>query len=327
VVDAFASRAFPLRGYGTATILSLKPMKSGPGDPLRSAGLDAAVYAADEHALNTLGVKLTAGRNFEPNEIQVAKETEDIEPAVIIVSRPVAELLFPHQPAVGKTVYLAGATRPSTIIGVVDWLQAPWHFIPNQPDMVNNSVLLPVQWAVQGYPMVVRARPGRLAELMKAVPDLLNALDPAREIDSLVPFTETRTSLYYDDRALSITLVTVCAILLMVTAFGIIGLTSFWVSQRQRHIGIRRALGANRLHIVQYFQTENLLITAGGVAVGAAAALGLSLWIATSFELQRLTVGYVIIGGVLMLLLGQGAALWPALRAASIAPALATRSR
>jgi len=55
--------------------------------------------------------------------------------------------------------------------------------------------------------------------------------------------------------------------------------------------------------------------------------LGLSLWIATSFELQRLTAGYVIIGGALMLLLGQGAALWPALRAASIAPALATRSR
>jgi putative ABC transport system permease protein len=175
--------------------------------------------------------------------------------------------------------------------------------------------------------MLVRARPGQLAQLMKSVPAQLHALDPAREIDSVVPFTDTRTALYYNDRALSITLVTVCAILLTVTAFGIIGLTSFWVSQRQRHIGIRRALGATRRHIVQYFQTENLLITAGGVALGAGAALGLSLWIATSFELQRLTAGYVIIGGALMLLLGQGAALWPALRAASIAPALATRSR
>jgi len=327
VIDAFASRAFPLRGYGFGAILSVKPMKSGPGDPLRSGGIVAANYAADEHALNALGVKLIAGRNFEPNEIQVAAESQDIEPAVIIVSRALAELLFPHQSAVGKTVYLGGGTRPTTVIGVVDRLQAPWHFSPTQPDTVNNSVLLPVQWAVQGYPMLVRARPGQLAQLMKSVPAQLHALDPAREIDSVVPFTDTRTALYYNDRALSITLVTVCAILLTVTAFGIIGLTSFWVSQRQRHIGIRRALGATRRHIVQYFQTENLLITAGGVALGAGAALGLSLWIATSFELQRLTAGYVIIGGALMLLLGQGAALWPALRAASIAPALATRSR
>lgn len=327
VVDAFASRAFPLRGWGVATVLDRKPVEWGPGDPHGTAGVLAAPYAADEHALSALGVKLIAGRNFGPDEIEVANDQEKIEPAVIIVSRPVAELLFPHQAAVGKTVYLFGTTRPATIIGVVECLQAPWHFNPLHPDIVNQSVLLPVLYAVPGYPMLVRARPGRLAELMKAVPGLLNTVDPARDIDNLVAFTDTRAGLYYNDRVLAIILVTVCTVLLMVTAFGIIGLTSFWVSQRQRHIGIRRALGASRRHIVQYFQTENLLITGGGVALGAGAALGLSLWIATSFELRRLTTGYVIIGGLLMLLLGQGAALWPALRAASIAPALATRSR
>jgi putative ABC transport system permease protein len=326
VVDAFATDAFPLRGWGHGTYLSLKPNEKQIGSTLPPGTITAATYSADEHALQALGVKLVAGRNFQANEIQWLKINQAIVPAAIIVTRSLAEQLFPRQPAVGKQVYLDGGMQPSIIIGVIDRLQAPWHFAPASPDNVENSILFPVQWAVQGYPVLVRARPGRLDELLKAVPNQLNTLDPERDLRDVRPFSDTRMGLYYDDRVLSITLGTVCVILLTVTAFGIIGLTSFWVSQRQRHIGIRRALGASRRHIVQYFQTENLLITASGVAVGAATALGLSLFLATTFELQRLNGAYLMIGGVLMLLLGQAAALWPALRAASIPPALATRS-
>jgi ABC-type antimicrobial peptide transport system permease subunit len=43
---------------------------------------------------------------------------------------------------------------------------------------------------------------------------------------------------------------------LIITAFGIVGLTSYWVSQRRRQIGIRRALGATRQAILRYFQTR-----------------------------------------------------------------------
>ena len=65
----------------------------------------------------------------------------------------------------------------------------------------------------------------------------------------------------------------VCAALVAVTAFGIVGLTSYWVAQRRRQIGIRRALGATRKAIVRYFQTENFLIAAAGAALGVALAV------------------------------------------------------
>jgi putative ABC transport system permease protein len=117
----------------------------------------------------------------------------------------------------------------------------------------------------------------------------------------------------------------VCAALLAVTAFGIVGLTSYWVAQRRRQIGIRRALGATRTAIIRYFQTENFLIAAAGAAMGVAMAVALNLWMVGSFEMQRLNTGYALIGAVIVLLLGQTAVLWPALRAASIPPALATR--
>jgi putative ABC transport system permease protein len=111
-----------------------------------------------------------------------------------------------------------------------------------------------------------------------------------------------------------------------VTSFGIVGLTSYWVAQRRRQIGIRRALGATRNAIIQYFQTENLLIAGAGAAVGVALAVSLNLWMVSAFAMQRLNPGYALVGAVVVLLLGQAAVLWPAMKAASIPPALATRA-
>jgi putative ABC transport system permease protein len=112
----------------------------------------------------------------------------------------------------------------------------------------------------------------------------------------------------------------------VITAFGIVGLTSYWVAQRRRQIGIRRALGATRHAIVRYFQTENLLIAGAGAAIGVALALSLNLWMVNSFAMQRLHTSYALVGAIVVLILGQAAVLWPALKAASIPPALATRA-
>src|SRR5690606_7984853 len=77
-----------------------------------------------------------------------------------------------------------------------------------------------------------------------------------------------RDKYYRNDRAMAWLLVGVCLLLLTVTAVGIAGLTSFWVAQRRRQIGIRRAIGATRGDILRYFQTENFLIATIGIALG-----------------------------------------------------------
>jgi putative ABC transport system permease protein len=118
----------------------------------------------------------------------------------------------------------------------------------------------------------------------------------------------------------------ISVVLLAITAAGIVGLTSFWVGQRRRQIGIRRALGATRHDILHYFLTENLLIGTGGVVVGVLLALGLNLWLILHFQMARLPIAYLGLGVVLLLLLGQGATLAPALRASRVPPVEATRS-
>jgi putative ABC transport system permease protein len=67
---------------------------------------------------------------------------------------------------------------------------------------------------------------------------------------------ETRHRAYRDDRGLAVILGVVSVVLLIVTAFGIVGVISFWVSQRRRQIGIRRAMGAARAAILRYFKSR-----------------------------------------------------------------------
>jgi len=119
----------------------------------------------------------------------------------------------------------------------------------------------------------------------------------------------------------------VCALLLAVTACGIVGLTMYWVAQRRPQIGVRRALGARRIDVLAYFHTENLLIAGAGAVLGIGLGLAVNVWLATNLALTRVSPAYVCAGALVVLALCQVAVLWPALRAASIPPAVATRAQ
>ena len=110
------------------------------------------------------------------------------------------------------------------------------------------------------------------------------------------------------------------------SCLGIVGLASFWVAQRRRTIGVRRALGATRMNILQYFQTENFLLATIGIVVGMLLAYGINLFLMTHYELPRLPWFYMPVGAVALWLIGQLAVLGPALRAAQGPPVVATRS-
>ena len=114
--------------------------------------------------------------------------------------------------------------------------------------------------------------------------------------------------------------------LLTITALGIVGMASFWVAQRTKQIGTRRALGATRMSILRYFLTENFLITTAGLLVGAILTYVFSFWLMAHFEGKLLPWHYVPIGFLCLWVLGQIAVLGPATRASRVSPATATRS-
>jgi putative ABC transport system permease protein len=323
VVDAYSTNAYPLGNGGDGEGIGRNP------DDVESTQL-AAMYVGDEHALPTLGLRLVAGRNFLPGEIQERTEynQQQIKPKAIIITRPLADKLFPNESPLGKSVYISFDKTTVPVVGVVDRLQVPWSSIPWGwgTKFFYNSVLVPYGWSLKYTDYLVRVRPGQLATVMKAAEKTLFDLERARIITKIQPLSVARVESYQDDRGLVVILASVSVALLLVTAFGIVGLTSYWVAQRRRQIGIRRALGATRHAIVRYFQTENLFIALTGASLGIVLAVAANMWMVTSFEMQRLHVAYAVVAALAVLALGQAAVLWPALRAAAISPASATRN-
>jgi putative ABC transport system permease protein len=320
VVDAYSSNSVPLSNGGDSEGLGRDP------DKVEDTVM-TAMYYGDEHTLSTLGSKLIAGRNFQPDEI-IDKDNiyQQTPPSAVIITRALAERLFPHESPLGKPVFLSFDKHAIPVVGVVDTLQIPWSKTSGfTSGFFYNSIIVPYRMSALYSLYVVRSKPGQLDAVMKSVQKTLIDLNRDRVIAKVVPLTAARVNSYKDDQALAVILATVCAALLLVTGFGIVGLTSYWVAQRRRQIGIRRALGASRQAIVRYFQTENLLIAASGTALGIALAIAANLWMVSSFEMQRLNPVYAFVGALAVLGLGQLAVLWPALRAASIPPALATR--
>ena len=77
---------------------------------------------------------------------------------------------------------------------------------------------------------------------------------------------------------------------------------------------------------MRYFQSENLLLATFGIALGMALAYGINLMLMQRYELARLPPQFLPIGAMILWVLGQLAVLGPALRAASVPPAVATRT-
>ena len=317
VADAYSTNMYPLQGGGWTETVNLTPDQKTPT-------AYAAHYMGDEHALHTMGLTLVAGRNF--SAVEVANRTDnDVPPTSgYIVTQALAAKLFPNGDAPGKPIYVE-TSKPVPIVGIVDRLQGPFTVATGLfSTFAENSVMSPYRLIGDTNVYMVRVQRGQRDAVMKSAEAKLFALDENRILKSK-SMRDVRLDAYRGDHGLIVLLSAICAALLIVTAFGIIGLTSYWVAQRRQQIGIRRALGATRQAIVRYFQTENFMIAAAGAAIGIAFAIALNLWMVRSFEMVRMDNSRAIAGALIIVLLGQFAVIWPALRAASIPPALATR--
>ena len=161
---------------------------------------------------------------------------------------------------------------------------------------------------------VLRSKPMALAHEQRVEPSDVDAIHAVA------------AKYYRQDRAMAWLLVSVIVALLVVTALGIVGLASFWVQQRTKQIGVRRALGATRGQILRYFQTENFLLATIGIVLGMLLAYAINQLLMGKYELPRLPLYYLPVGAALLWLLGQVAVYGPARKAASVPPAVATRS-
>ncbi|HET7923147.1 MAG TPA: FtsX-like permease family protein [Gammaproteobacteria bacterium] len=279
-----------------------------------------SVYDGSPGLLKTLGLHLVAGRDFQPDDYIVGSEHK---PAVAIISRALAEHLYPGKQALGQSMYLGDAVI--RVVGIVETLLRP---SLRAPGTNGDTMIWPQLPNYSGVTYVMRSAPQDRQRVLKAAEAALVKASPNRIIDParMRTYTQIRAAYFQRDTTMIGLLIASALGLLFVTALGITGLANFWVQQRTRSIGIRRAIGATRGDILRYFQTENFLIVTVGVVLGGMLAIGLNLLLMQHYELPRLPLWYLPAGAILLWLLGQLAALAPALRASRVPPVVATRS-
>lgn len=317
VVNAVQINAIPISGSGWS--MGLQTQAGAEYD-----GIGTAVYMVDEQGLNTLDVELLAGENFSATDIQWREESQNTWPNKVIITQAIAKSLFPDEQLhniLGKTVFI-NDIQPMLITGIIDQLQAPW----SNWDKVENVMLSPERMADTSVRYLIRTQPGQRDALMAQIEERLANSNKNRIIKGMRSLQETRERSYRGHTAMIKILTTVMIILTIVTALGIVGLASFSVNQRKKQIGTRRALGATRGAIIRYFMVENLIITTVGLLLGAAMTIGLNVVLVNTFSLQALDWYYIPVGMLALWLVGQLAVFGPAQKAASIPPALATRT-
>lgn len=319
VIAATSVNSVPLSSAGSATALANR------SDAAPMAGAYANYMEVDEGGVDALGLKLIAGRNFRRADIlpPITSGTASSFVPEVILTKAMADQLFPGENPVGKTVY-DQRHHPATVIGIVELMQATW------PDFakLDNVFLMPrLPFSFSGaIYYIVRCKPGQRDAVARTLEEHLSASNPNRLIDWIRPLQKFKERNYAYDRNMEIFLIVVTALLVAISSLGIFGLATFNVSTRTKQIGTRRAVGARRSDILRYFMVENALITTAGIFLGCGLALAVGYWLSLQYELPRLDLYYLAGGIPALWALGQLAVWQPARKASAVSPSVATRT-
>ena len=307
VIDATPISSIPLSGSGSSSGLrkNLADRLNGP---------PSAIFEITEHGLATLGATLIEGRNFNANEVNFFTRENPPKQTVAIITKEIAEIMFPDESAVGKTIYMD--TLPLTVIGVIERLMSPWP----ESDFPNNVTIIPVVGKENSVDYLVRAEQGQRDQIMHSLVETLRGADSTRLIADEKSLSQIKRDSYSSDYAMIKILLFVIFLLTFVNALGIFGLTTFWVNQRRKQIGIRRALGSTKAGVMRYFMFENVVLVMLSAVVGTTIAYVNSSYMARAHGMELLPLHYVPLTVAFLLLVTILAAYSPVRKAARISP-------
>ena len=160
------------------------------------------------------------------------------------------------------------------------------------------------------------------ASVRKAVHDI----NPGQAIMNVRSLDSIKSASVATDRLRTVLLTVFSAIALILAAVGIYGLISYSVAQRTHEMGIRTALGASAVELLQLVLTHGLFLTATGLGIGFVGAFALTRLLGTILHnVDALDPYTIAVTAVILLCVALMACLVPALRATRVDPSLALR--
>jgi predicted permease len=304
---AGATSGLPLSGNGGSGTVA-------PDSPL----LQPNQYPEADQRIVTPGffeaasTRLAMGRYFDEHDNETGAR-------VAIVDETMVKTFWPTENPIGQRIKFGGpqSTNPwMTIVGVVHHVRLGSLERPSRVQLYVPAAQVPTS----GMSLAIKTG-GDPSVIATAVQKATTAIDPEQPIYAVRPFSELLADSMMRRRLVMILLAVFAGVALTLSALGIYGVISYWVSQRSQEIGIRLALGATRTDVLRMVIGESLAVVLMGVAVGLAISLGVSRGITSMLFNVNSTdpVTFVLVCGGL-LAVGLIASLIPALRATLVDP-------
>lgn len=312
VVAASGALTLPIGGddFGATALPEGQPFPE-PGDERR-----VGFQIVWDGWFNTLGMRLTDGRDFQAGDILSSTP-------VTIINHTLASQLWPGQSPVGRRVrYTRQPDAPwLTVVGVVSDVRHHGPAVNARPELY-----LPWRQMTQAMMAVAVRTTGSPLDLMPSIRDAAAAIDPDQPISGVGTMATHLDRTYGRARFLSELTMVFGLSACLLTVLGIYGVTGYAVSQRMREFGVRSALGATPGSLAGAVLRHSLVPVSIGAVVGlATAALGRSAATALVLDSAGSSVMPLLVAAALLLTAATVATLAPARRAARVDPVIALR--
>jgi putative ABC transport system permease protein len=269
-----------------------------------------------------MGIRLIRGRDFTEHDTAGA-------PGAVVVGDSVARRLWPGKDAIGQR--LSVESRPSagdwlTVVGVVDDIRQGGLTEKPAPAIYRPYLQVNSPFFLGRMTFVVRTS-GDPARVAPALQTALRGVDQDIAPQAIRSLEEIVARTIAEPRFQSRLLVIFSSLALLLAAIGVYGVLASSVAERQREMGIRIALGAEKTALVRLVLRRALLATCTGVILGGATAFALTRVLrGMLFEIQPTDSATFAAATALLLAVGVLAGLIPALRAAVVDPLTALRA-
>jgi predicted permease len=208
-------------------------------------------------------------------------------PSVALIDASFARKYFPNQDPIGKHLNLGLFETQPEIVGVVGHVEH-WGLGSRTNQDLQAQLYLPVWQVPDRFWPLLQNGIGYVARTTSGTPDVTNSLRQAAEkvegsavLYDVRPMEEIVSRSISKQRLTMFLLTAFSALALVLSSVGIYGVISYLTGQRTHEIGVRVALGASRSDVLRMVLGDGMRITLIGVAIGLAAAFGLTRLITT----------------------------------------------